>query len=196
MSQTAQKRPARRGPDESVRGAGKALLPHREAHREAFLSPAVQQLVDATRHLSAEIPRQASITPEPKERYDESISSVLQLERTLAHMQTLLTDLQVSAHTLRGTLACIASERRRVGESPSKGKGPLHMTEVALGVIEDSGFSLDDVRSQGRTETLVAMRHGVMRALHAEGYGYAVIGRFLNRNHGSVVYALGKKGRE
>jgi chromosomal replication initiation ATPase DnaA len=68
--------------------------------------------------------------------------------------------------------------------------GPAQMAQIACARIEDSGFTLDDLRSKQRGQLIVRLRHDVMIALYAAGYSYSVIGRFLDKDHASVINAV------
>jgi chromosomal replication initiation ATPase DnaA len=64
------------------------------------------------------------------------------------------------------------------------------MMTIAEGVMESSGFNLEDLRSRRRANVLVHVRHAVARAIVDAGFSYASTGRFLNRDHAAIIYAL------
>lgn len=53
------------------------------------------------------------------------------------------------------------------------------------------GTTLNRVLSESRSRAEVYARREVMHRLHAEGASYSQIGRWLNRDHSTVMVGLG-----
>lgn len=70
---------------------------------------------------------------------------------------------------------------------PYKGRVRLYACIAAA----NHGTTLNRVLSEARSRPEVYARREVMRRLHAEGVSYAQIGRWLNRDHATVMYGLG-----
>lgn len=69
-------------------------------------------------------------------------------------------------------------------------RGPLRalLREVA----EAHGFEIDHLRGLNKTKRMVAARHDFCRRAYAEGRWSTVqIGRAINRDHTTVLYAVG-----
>lgn len=61
-------------------------------------------------------------------------------------------------------------------------------------LIERSDYSRKEILGKRRYRDLTRERHRMMFELFAAGFGYSEIGRELNRDHSSVIYAVKKLG--
>lgn len=64
--------------------------------------------------------------------------------------------------------------------------------EIIADVARAHGFEVDDVKGKRRPRPLVTARHEAARRLHLAGFSTVKIGRFLNRDHSTIVDALQK----
>jgi hypothetical protein len=69
---------------------------------------------------------------------------------------------------------------------------PLDLAEL---VIEANRrrkrYGLDLLRSNTKSAGLTVVRHAIAREARARGYSYPAIGRALNRDHSSIMWACG-----
>lgn len=74
---------------------------------------------------------------------------------------------------------------------------PVH--EIVAEVLQHyPGISWEDVKGIRRTRDLIAPRHACMRAVYNERKDLSLprIGKFFNRDHTTVISALGRKNRQ
>lgn len=67
------------------------------------------------------------------------------------------------------------------------------MIKIAGTVLTNTEFTLDDLRSHGRTAEICAVRFACIHTLRAAGYSKSRIARFLNRDHSSIIHALNRE---
>jgi hypothetical protein len=66
------------------------------------------------------------------------------------------------------------------------------MTNEINRLLELSPFTIEDIRSSNRRRELVYWRHSVAYRLREQGYSYEKIGKYINRDHASVIFSVGK----
>lgn len=71
---------------------------------------------------------------------------------------------------------------------------PVMMTHIVRAAELSTGVTLKELRSDRRTHPLVQIRHAVcIIAAHRTNLSIAGIGRYLNRDHTSVLHAIGAR---
>lgn len=66
---------------------------------------------------------------------------------------------------------------------------------ITLGMIVFDSITLADLQSRSRKRSIVAIRDKCIRCAHNLGFSSCSIGRFLNRNHASILHSLKKEQR-
>lgn len=69
------------------------------------------------------------------------------------------------------------------------------LLELAIAEARRFGFTLAELRSPSRKRPLVSARRAVASAAHEAGFSYMAIGRVLNRDHSTIIYALRPRAR-
>jgi len=67
---------------------------------------------------------------------------------------------------------------------------PYPLAELAVFGALLFGLPLKDVRSDSRRQPLVRCRSWIARQARREGYSFPQIGRAINRDHSTVMYAI------
>ena len=67
---------------------------------------------------------------------------------------------------------------------------PRSPQEHAEGIAKKHGISVKDMIGKGRHRHLCAARVELYRALRDQGWSYPAIGRFVHRDHTTVIMAL------
>lgn len=71
---------------------------------------------------------------------------------------------------------------------PKRRQDPPAPLELIAWVARSFGFTLDDVMGDGRANAIVRCRQTAYAILRAEGHDYALIGRWLGRDHSTVIH--------
>ena len=61
------------------------------------------------------------------------------------------------------------------------------MEQIAIEIEEEFGVTLDELKSKSRIRSIVEARHLFCYFAHERGYTYTYIGKFINRDHSSVI---------
>lgn len=70
----------------------------------------------------------------------------------------------------------------------------LEAVSIAEKVFKEKGWTLDMtlIRSSCRKQKLVLQRRVIVAELRKNGYSLSEIGKFINRDHSTVIYTLSK----
>lgn len=71
-------------------------------------------------------------------------------------------------------------------------RSTMAMCDILLDVSWTSGVPVWDILGRGRCSRMVAARQEVMRRCRLAGYSYPQIGKYLGRDHTTVLYAIRK----
>lgn len=66
----------------------------------------------------------------------------------------------------------------------------IFLREFIASQAAKEGYTLEQILSHDRDKELVVVRHGIARALRDRGLSFAQIGRIMNRDHSSIIYAV------
>ena len=67
--------------------------------------------------------------------------------------------------------------------------------EITIKIAQKYGLTADHITGKSRDKWIVKARREVCEELYAKGMSSKTIGNFLNRNHTSILYLLGKLSR-
>lgn len=66
------------------------------------------------------------------------------------------------------------------------------LREVVQPVLDGTGYTIDDMRGEKKFRKVATVRWKLIKALTDCGWTTLKIGRFLNRDHSTIIYALRK----
>lgn len=64
--------------------------------------------------------------------------------------------------------------------------------QLAEGIAKETGIPAEDILGRGRDAQVVAARHRLWAMLHDAGISYSSLGKVLDRDHTTVLYAVRK----
>ncbi len=70
---------------------------------------------------------------------------------------------------------------------------PLRLAILTVSICQREGHAVRDVRANGKR--LCGVRRTIALEARAKGYSFPQIGRALNRDHTTVMYAVGARAR-
>lgn len=68
---------------------------------------------------------------------------------------------------------------------------PIGLATMVVLICTENRVWVGDARSNRKTDRLVAVRQIIATQARAAGYSYPTIGRALNRDHSTIMYAVG-----
>ncbi len=72
---------------------------------------------------------------------------------------------------------------------------PLDLAKLVVFGCIARGIDVRELRSERRQQYLVVLRRVIASQARQQGYSYTVIGRALNRDHTTIMSALGARSR-
>ncbi len=72
---------------------------------------------------------------------------------------------------------------------------PLDLAQTVVFECMSRGVDVRELRSERRQQYLVVLRRVIASQARQQGYSYTVIGRALNRDHTTIMSALGARSR-
>ncbi len=72
---------------------------------------------------------------------------------------------------------------------------PLDLAQTVVFECMSRGVDVRELRSECKLQRLVVLRRVIASQARQQGYSYPVIGRALNRDHTTIMSALGARSR-